>query len=101
MATPARERMRRYRQQMRARGLRPVNLWVHDTSDPRVRKEIRAEVAAIRAHDRREDTEAYVDAVLAAIGGARRHRRLEVRPGDDDLSRLWRDIDQPQVYPVS
>jgi hypothetical protein len=69
MAAPARDWMRKHRRQMHAWGFRPLNRWVHDTADPHVRAEIKAEVATIRAHDRPEDTEAYVDAVLADIEG--------------------------------
>lgn len=71
MAGPARKQARERRQGMRARGLRRAHLWVHDTADPRVRDEIGREVAAIRAQDRREGMEAYVDAVLADIEGWR------------------------------
>jgi hypothetical protein len=34
------ERMRRYRERMRAKGLRPVQLWLPDTSAPGFAKEM-------------------------------------------------------------
>ena len=44
----ARERARR--QRLRAQGLRPVQFWVHDLRNPRVRAAIRREAALLSRH---------------------------------------------------
>ncbi len=48
-------RMSIYRQRMRAAGLRPVQLWVPDTSNPAFIEECRRQSAALRAHDQAGD----------------------------------------------
>jgi hypothetical protein len=49
-ASPNR-RMADYRARMRARGLRPVQIWAPDTRDPAFIARIRREVKALAAHD--------------------------------------------------
>ncbi len=44
------KRMRARRQRLRAQGLRPVQYWVPDLRDPRVRAEIRREGALLAKH---------------------------------------------------
>jgi len=47
---PARERMRARRDRLRAQGLRPVQHWVPDLRDPRVRAAIRREARLLARH---------------------------------------------------
>ena len=46
----AQERMRARRQRLQAQGLRPVQFWVPDLRNPRVRAEIRREGALLAKH---------------------------------------------------
>lgn len=39
--------MRRYRERMRAHGLRPLTLWVWDTASPAFREEARRQMARV------------------------------------------------------
>jgi DNA-binding LacI/PurR family transcriptional regulator len=48
--TPS-ERMASYRQRMRAAGLRPVQIWVPDTSSPDFVAACRRQSQAVAAHD--------------------------------------------------
>lgn len=63
-----RERMRGYRERMRAAGLRQISLWVPDASSPSVREEARRQaLAASRAPDDRETLE-FLGAVADTSG---------------------------------
>lgn len=58
-----REKARPYRERMRARGLRPAQMWVHDTRAPGFAAEAhRQSVAAARRPTADED-QAFVDAI--------------------------------------
>ncbi len=48
------ERMADYRRRMRAKGLRPVQIWVPDLRDPEVRARIDRAIAAINADTKGE-----------------------------------------------
>jgi hypothetical protein len=58
------QRMAARRQRLRAHGLRPVQHWVPDLRDPRVRAEIRREAAKLSQHP---DNAAIDDWIEAAI----------------------------------
>jgi DNA-binding LacI/PurR family transcriptional regulator len=60
-----RERMRAYRERMKATGLRPVQHWVPDLRNPKVRERIRREAAQLDEHPETEELNAWLDAVLA------------------------------------
>ena len=64
-----RERVREHRERLRAEGLRPVQHWVPDLRDPRVREVIQAEVRAGRGHASELEIEPFLDAALEDIGG--------------------------------
>lgn len=51
---PGKERMADYRRRMREKGLRPVQRWVLDTSNPEVLARIQRDIAAINADTRGE-----------------------------------------------
>ena len=61
----AAERMRARRARLRAAGLRPVQHWVPDLRDPKVRAEIRREAALLDKHPDSDAIDAWLDAVLA------------------------------------
>lgn len=48
---PAATRMAEYRRRMRARGLRPVQIWLPDTRSPEFIAEYRRQAKAIAAND--------------------------------------------------
>jgi hypothetical protein len=70
MATQGRhatEKMADYRARQRARGLRPVELWVHDTADPAFQERLRREAEAIRDHPSSREGLAFTEAAAAEL----------------------------------
>lgn len=61
--TPARDRVRRYRERLRQQGLRPVQIWVPDVSAPEFRREAHRQSALVAAGEYEADDQAFVDAV--------------------------------------
>jgi Protein of unknown function (DUF3018) len=59
----ARERMRARRARLRANGLRPVQHWVPDLRDPRVRAAIRREAALLSQHPENAAIDDWIDAL--------------------------------------
>jgi hypothetical protein len=61
----AKERVRKHRESLRARGLRPIQIWVPDTRKPGFAEEARRQCLA--ANDPAHDKELFdfMDAVLA------------------------------------
>jgi hypothetical protein len=57
------ERMRRYRERMRAQGLRPVQFWGYDTRAPGFAEEIRRECEAIRRSPDEAEILEFIDQV--------------------------------------
>jgi len=53
-APTSRDRTTRYRQALRAKGLRPVQLWLPDTRAPEFAATVRRQCARINAADRAE-----------------------------------------------
>lgn len=45
------DRMRAYRNRLRAEGLKPVQVWVHDVKSPDFKRNLRAQVAGLDAVD--------------------------------------------------
>ena len=58
----ARERMSARRKRLRAQGLRPVQHWVPDLRDPRVRAAIRREAALLARHPENAAIDDWIDA---------------------------------------
>jgi hypothetical protein len=56
--------MRRYRQRLRAAGLRPLQIWVADTTVPGVRRSLRAQSIRASQHPSNEDAQPFLDAAL-------------------------------------
>lgn len=59
--------MQRYRDRLRAAGLRPVQLWVPDTRSPAFVKEFRRQARRVAAHEATPSSERRaIDALLEA-----------------------------------
>jgi hypothetical protein len=56
------ERRRAYRDHLKARGLRPVVLWVPDTRRPGFAEELKRQLALVEASDDDRDTLALIEA---------------------------------------
>jgi len=61
-------RMKRYRERMRARGLRPVVLWVPDTASPQFLREAERQSKIVAASDDEHEVMAWIDAVRDTTG---------------------------------
>ena len=59
----ARQRMQARRVRLRAQGLKPVQFWVPDLRNPRVRASIRREAALLSKHVANDEIDAWIDAV--------------------------------------
>lgn len=69
MPKNATQKMRDYRGRLRAQGLRPVQLWVPDTRDSRVRARIRRQVRALSRAPTGDGIDDRLDAALKDIRG--------------------------------
>ncbi len=58
----ARERMSARRERLRAQGLRPVQYWVPDLRNPRVRAAVRREAALLAQHPENAAIDDWIDA---------------------------------------
>lgn len=58
-----RERVARHREQMRARGFRPIQVWVPDVNRPGFADEARRQAAIINVSDQRDDTMDWIESV--------------------------------------
>ncbi len=58
-----RERVGAYRHRMRARGYRPVQVWVPDVRSEQFAREARRQSALIAQVDRRNDDQDFIEAV--------------------------------------
>lgn len=58
-----REKVRNYRERMRARGLRPVQIWVPDTRSETFRKEAHLQSLAVAQSAAGREDQAFIDAV--------------------------------------
>lgn len=63
-AKTPRQRMQTRRDRLRAQGLRPVQRWVPDLRDPKVREEIRREAALLSQHPDNAAVDDWIDAVV-------------------------------------
>jgi len=68
MATPnddpsVSKRVRDYRRRMRARGMRPIQMWVADVRAPDFAAEAHRQAAAVAASDYAADDQAFIDAI--------------------------------------
>jgi hypothetical protein len=61
--------MRSYRKRLRAQGLRPIQLWVPDMRDPKVRARIRKQMRVIARTPVEPEIDAFLEACLSEIEG--------------------------------
>jgi DNA-binding LacI/PurR family transcriptional regulator len=57
------DRVRSYRDRLRAQGLRPVQIWVPDTRSRRFAAEAHRQSAAVATSEQANDDQAFVDAL--------------------------------------
>ena len=62
---PARDRVRRHRERLRERGLRPIQIWVPDVNAPEFVREAHRQSALVAASEQDQDDQAFVDAISA------------------------------------
>lgn len=60
---PNRERVRRWREALRAQGLRPRQFWLPDTSNPAWRMEARRQALAIANSPGEAEDQAFLDSI--------------------------------------
>lgn len=60
----AQQRMRERRARLRAQGLRPVQHWVPDLRDPKVRAEIRRQGALLAKHPENAAIDEWIEAMI-------------------------------------
>lgn len=68
MATKASERVQRHRERLRAAGLRPVQLWVPDTSRPEFVDECRRQSLLLHHDPSERETLEWLEAVADRDG---------------------------------
>jgi Protein of unknown function (DUF3018) len=59
----ARDRVRAYRQRMRARGVRPIQIWVPDTRSPAFRDAAHSQSIAVARSRLERDDQKFVEAI--------------------------------------
>ena len=59
----SREKARAYRERMRAKGLRPVQLWLPETRTPEFGAEARRQSLAVANSPTEADDQAFIDAI--------------------------------------
>ena len=60
---PVRERVRSYRERLRAQGLRPIQIWVPDVRSPSFVKEARRQARVVARSRHAADDQAFIDAI--------------------------------------
>lgn len=63
MALSDHERAERYRQRMRAAGLRPVQIWVPDTTRPEFAAQLKAQVERLKGQPEEQATLDFMEAI--------------------------------------
>jgi hypothetical protein len=56
------EKFRRYRERLKAKGLRQIHLWVPDTASPRFQEELRRQMVLIEASPEDRETLDFIEA---------------------------------------
>jgi hypothetical protein len=57
-------KVRAHRAKLRAQGLRPIQIWVPDVNDPKIREQIRREAHTIAHSAQEKDDLAFVDSIF-------------------------------------
>jgi hypothetical protein len=63
MASESRDKVRSHRERMRARGFRPVQIWVPDTRTAKCRAEAHRQSLLIARSEGEAEDQAFIDAV--------------------------------------
>ena len=70
MPTPVSKRVQKHRDALRAAGMRPVQIWVPDTSRPGFADECRRQVALVASADAKDTSlSEHMEEALADVGG--------------------------------
>lgn len=64
----ARERVRKHREALRARGLRPIQIWIPDTRKPGFAEEARRQCLALRDDPQEKEIMDWLDQVRDTTG---------------------------------
>ena len=56
------DKFRRYRERLKAMGLRQIHLWVPDTASPQFQKELRRQLALVEASTEDRETLDFIEA---------------------------------------
>ena len=56
------DKFRRYRERLKAKGLRQIHLWVPDTASPRFQEELRRQLALVEASREDRETLDFIEA---------------------------------------
>ena len=59
----SREKVRTYRERMRARGMRPIQIWVPDTRTAEFRAAARRQSLAVAQSPHAEEDQGFIDAI--------------------------------------
>jgi hypothetical protein len=59
---PTRVKVQEHRQRLRAQGLRPIQHWVPDLRDPKVKAQIRKEAALLAEHPENDEIDRWIEA---------------------------------------
>ena len=59
----SRDKVRTYRERMRARGLRPIQIWVPDTRTPAFRAEAHRQSLAVAKSTHADEDQAFIEAI--------------------------------------
>lgn len=62
-AKSSRTKVRDHRARLRARGLRPIQIWAPDVSAPEFRREAHLQSAAAARSDREHDDQSFIDSI--------------------------------------
>lgn len=60
----AKSKMQRYRERLRAAGLRPLQIWVPDTRAPGFRRKLQAQSRRAARHPSENEAQAFLDAAF-------------------------------------
>ena len=58
------KKVRTHRAKLRAQGLRPIQIWVPDVNDPKIREQIRREARLIAQSPHEKDDLAFIDSIF-------------------------------------
>jgi hypothetical protein len=61
-SSPDPDKFRRYRERLKAKGLRQIHLWVPDTASPWFQKELRRQLALVEASTEDRETLDFIEA---------------------------------------